>query len=73
MIKVHKDNRYVRVTENELDKYLAKGYTIVEDKPVVKQAPQPQPKAEEPKFAKVYKSVSEEKVAEQPKTRKRKK
>ena len=73
MIKVHKDNRYIRVTENELDKYLSKGYTVVEEKPVAKQAPQPQPKAEEPAFAKVYKSIPEEKVVEQPKPRKRRK
>lgn len=29
MIVVHRANRIVRVTENELDKYLSKGYEVV--------------------------------------------
>lgn len=31
-IKVIKGNKIVRVTENELDKYLSKGYTICDSK-----------------------------------------
>lgn len=42
-IKVRKANRTVRVTENELDRYLANGYSIVEQKQVS------QPKVETPK------------------------
>ena len=37
-IKVRKANRIMRVTENELDKYLSKGYEVV---PVKKVQPQP--------------------------------
>lgn len=31
-IKVRKANRIIRVTENELDKYLADGYVVMETK-----------------------------------------
>lgn len=32
MIKLKKANKIVRVTENELEKYLTKGYVKIEDK-----------------------------------------
>ena len=37
MIVVHKANRIVRVTENELNKYLSKGYEVVEQPQAPKQ------------------------------------
>lgn len=52
-IKLRKANRIVRVTENELDKYLSTGYEVVPDKKV-----QPTPtKVEEP--VKVEKPIVE--------------
>jgi hypothetical protein len=69
MIKLRKENKVIRVTENELEKYLANGYKVVE-KPVEKQAvTTPEPK--EVQFVKVYKEKPEQ--TEQPKSRRRKK
>jgi len=62
-IKLRKANRIVRVTENELDKYLSVGYVVVPDKKV-----QPtSTKVEEP--VKVEKPVVEsQKVDAEPKS-----
>lgn len=44
MITLRKENRIVQVSDNELDKYLGKGYTKVEvERPA---PPKPQPKVE---------------------------
>ena len=56
-IKLRKGGKIVRVTENELNKYLTKGYTIVEDNKVIEVQDVPQ----EP--------VVEETVEEAPKKR----
>ena len=75
MVTVRKANKVIRVIENELDKYLTKGYTIVAE-PAKPQAPtvevKPEPKAHQ--FAKVYRTPVVEKVAEeQPKTSRKRK
>lgn len=68
MVTVRKANKVIRVIENELDKYLTKGYEIV-DKPVEKPATTVEPEPREPQFAKVYKAPVTETVADvQPKT-----
>jgi len=51
-MKVRKANKIMQVTENELDKYLSKGYVLIDEVPAKPQ----EPKSEEPKFAKVYNS-----------------
>ena len=75
MITVRRENRIVRVTENELEKYLNTGYEVVGGMPVEKPAPTAQPEIlapiEEPKPMKV--TQTKETVAEQPKSRKRRK
>lgn len=54
MITVYKANRIVRVTENELNKYLAKGYVVQEEpvpQPITVDMPEVvevQPTADEP-------------------------
>lgn len=76
MVTVRKANKVIRVIENELDKYLTKGYKIV-DKPVEKPAPtvEAKPESKMPQFAKVYKApIAEKTVAdEQPKTSRKRK
>lgn len=70
MITVRKANKIVRVIENELDKYLSKGY-VIDEAPVQKQAPV----KTEPKVESVVTkpTQSTEKTVEQPKSRRRKK
>lgn len=41
-IAVKQANRIVRITENELNKYISKGYTLVEDKAEAVQKSVPQ-------------------------------
>ena len=70
MITVRKANKIVRVIENELDKYLSKGYVIegasVEEQKPVKTEPI---KKETP----IVEVAPQPKVVEQPKPRRRKK
>lgn len=66
---VRKANRIIQVSDNEADKYLSKGYEVVDGKPAAVQATAPikpeevQPSIEEP--------TVQENVIEQPKSRKR--
>ena len=47
-IKVIRGNKVVRVTENELDKYLSKGYVIKDGGKLDSESIQPTPKKYEP-------------------------
>ena len=73
MITVRKANKIVRVIENELDKYLSKGY-VIDEASVQKQAPvKTEPKVEKVESVVIKPTQSTEKTVEQPKSRRRKK
>ena len=69
MIRLRKENKIVRVTENELDKYLANGYVV--DEPAKPQAVTTLEAPKEVQFAKVYREKLEQ-PTEQPKRRRKK-
>lgn len=70
MITVRKANKIVRVIENELDKYLSKGY-VIEGASTVEQKPiKTEPIKKETPIVEV---TPQPKVVEQPKSRRRKK
>lgn len=51
MITLRKENRIIRVTENELEKYLTKGYERVSVEPETPRKPiEEEPKKEEPEI-----------------------
>lgn len=47
MITLRKENRIVKVSDNEVEKYIGKGYTRVEVEQSAPLKPQPVPKTEE--------------------------
>ena len=62
-IKVIRGNKVVRVTENELDKYLSKGYVIKDGEKLDSKSIQPTPKKYEPvKAEKLYKEEKKPEV-----------
>lgn len=64
-IKVIRGNKIVRVTENELDKYLSKGYVIKDGEKLDSESIQPTPKKYEPvKAPTLYKEEKKEKKPE---------
>ena len=70
-IKVRRANRVLRVTPNELEKYLANGYTVIKE-PIL--ASQPSRKVvEEPKIKEPAEPVEEEVEIPKKKTTRRRK
>lgn len=61
-IKVIRGNRVIQVTENELERYLSKGYVIKDGAKLGSITTQPAPEKAEPKYNPLYKEVPEIKV-----------
>ena len=62
-IKVIRGNKIVRVTENELDKYLSKGYVIKDGEKLDSISIQPTPKKYEPvKAPTLYKEAKKPEI-----------
>ena len=61
-IKVIRGNRVIRVTENELERYLSKGYEIKDGEKLSSVSTQPTPEKVEPKYKPLYKTMPEVKV-----------
>lgn len=61
-IKVIRGNRVIQVTENELERYLSKGYVIKDGAELGSVTTQPAPEKAEPKYNPLYKEVPEIKV-----------
>lgn len=61
-IKVIRGNRVIQVTENELERYLSKGYVIKDGAKLGSITTQPSPEKAEPKYNPLYKEVPEIKV-----------
>lgn len=61
-IKVIRGNRVIQVTENELERYLSKGYVIKDGAKLSGISTQPAPEKAEPKYNPLYKEVPEIKI-----------